>query len=67
MLINLNNRKETFSKDGLTVQEIIELKNFTFKLLVTKLNGKPVKKEDRAKTIVKHGDDLAVIHLVSGG
>ena len=67
MNIILNNRSETLDVEQLTLQELIERKNFTFKLLVTKINGKLVKKETRAETSIHEGDDVAVIHLISGG
>lgn len=67
MKITLNNNPETISADKLTLQELIELKNFTFRLLVTKINGSLIKKEDRIITEVKDGDNVAVIHLISGG
>ena len=67
MNIILNNRSETLDVEQLTLQELIEKKNFTFKLLVTKINGKLVKKETRAETAIHEGDDVAVIHLISGG
>ena len=67
MNIILNNRSETLDIDQITLQELIEKKNFTFKLLVTKINGKLVKKENRAETPIHEGDDVAVIHLISGG
>lgn len=67
MDIILNNRPESLDVDQLTVQELIEKKNFTFKLLVTKINGKLVKKENRSEIAIQDGDDVAVIHLISGG
>jgi sulfur carrier protein len=67
MKITLNNRPETLEEEKLTLQELIEKKNFTFKLLVTKINGKLIKKESRDKTMVQEGDEVAVIHLISGG
>ena len=67
MKIILNNREETFENESLTLQELIDKKNFTFRLLVTKVNGRLVKKEDRENTIIKDGDNVAVIHLISGG
>ncbi len=67
MNIILNNRPETLDVEQLTIQELIEKKNFTFKLLVTKINGNLVKKENRSKTPIHEGDDVAVIHLISGG
>jgi sulfur carrier protein len=67
MNITLNNNTETIESDSLSVQELITLKNYTFALLVTKLNGQLVKKEDRDKVRVKDGDHVAIIHLISGG
>ena len=67
MDIILNNRPESLDIDQITLHELIEKKNFTFKLLVTKINGKLVKKENRAETPIHEGDDIAVIHLISGG
>ena len=67
MKITLNNRPETFEENTMTFEELIKKKNFTFKLLVTKLNGKLVKKGERADVAIKDGDDVTVLHLVSGG
>ena len=68
MNITLNNKNEEIpGKDQLTVQELIEYKNFTFKLLVTKVNGALVKKDKRDTAIIRDGDDVMVLHLVSGG
>ncbi|MFA5849071.1 MAG: sulfur carrier protein ThiS [Bacteroidales bacterium] len=67
MQILLNNRQEEFEGQELTVSEIMELKSFRFKMLVVRLNDQLVKKEDYPTTIVKEGDDLKIIHLVSGG
>lgn len=67
MQITLNNRPETFDGDKLTFEELIKKKNYTFKLLVTKLNGNLVKKEDRATTYITDGDNVIVLHLISGG
>jgi len=67
MKITLNNRMEELEAEKLTVQELIEFKNFTFKLLVTKVNDKLVRKEDRQHSPVKDGDKVDIIHLISGG
>lgn len=67
MNITLNNRHETIERESISFTNLIKLKNFTFKLLVTKLNGKLVKKEDRDSIMIEDGDTVAVIHLISGG
>ena len=67
MNITLNNRPETFDEESMTFEELIKRKNFTFKFIVTKLNGKLVRKEGHHEVYIKEGDDVTVLHLVSGG
>ncbi len=68
MHIQLNNRDEEVSvSNKLTVQELLDLKKFTFKFLVVKINGELVKKEDYATREIKEGDHVLVLHLISGG
>jgi thiamine biosynthesis protein ThiS len=67
MKITLNNRPESFEKEQISVSELLELKNFTFKMLVIKVNGKLVKKDAYDTAQIKDGDDVSVLHLVSGG
>lgn len=67
MNILLNNRTETFEQDRLTVRDILNLKNFTFKMLVVKINGSLVKKDAYETAFVHDGDELTILHLVSGG
>ena len=67
MRITLNNREETIDKDQMTLAELIEYKKFKFKLLVTKINGELVRKDDRGTTVVSDGDKVVVLHMISGG
>lgn len=67
MKIMLNNRQEELDQESLTLSELIALKSFSFRLLVTKVNGKLVKKEDRNSTMINEGDQVAIIHMISGG
>lgn len=67
MKITLNNRPESFDKEQLSVAELLEIKNYTFKMLVIKVNSKLVKKNDYDSVQIKNGDDVSVLHLVSGG
>ena len=67
MEITLNHNKEVIQEENITVADLIRIKNFTFKLLVTKVNGQLVKKDERDKVYIKEGDDVMVLHLISGG
>lgn len=67
MKITLNNRQEEFEAEELTIDELLKLKNFTFKMLVVKINGKVIRKHEYNTKAVKHGDNVTVLHLISGG
>jgi len=67
MRIRLNNKTEEFEEDDMTLAELIRLKNFSFHLLVTKVNNKLIKKDERENTIVNDGDEVLVLHMISGG
>jgi sulfur carrier protein len=67
MKITLNNRQEEIDANELRVSELLKLKNFTFKMLVVKINGKVVRKHEYDSAIVKDGDDITVLHLITGG
>jgi len=67
MQITLNNRSENIEYEIISVSELIREKNFTFKFLVTKINGELVKKENRDSSFIKDGDNVLILHLISGG
>ena len=67
MNITLNNLPEEIDCDQITMGELIRYKNFTFRLLVTKINDKLVKKENREQARIYEGDNVLILHLISGG
>ena len=67
MEITLNNRPESIDQDQISISELLILKNFTFKMLVIKVNGQLVKKDSYDNFIINNGDHVTVLHLVSGG
>jgi sulfur carrier protein len=67
MKILLNNNPEVFESDALTVSDLLMRKNFTFKMLVIKINGSLVKKTEYETAQIREGDDVHVLHLISGG
>lgn len=67
MIITFNNRLEEVPDGPITVNDLIKFKNFTFKMLVTKVNGELVKKDQRDEVYVKEGDKVDILHLISGG
>ena len=69
MNLILNNRDEVLdtSKDILTINEIREMKKYSFRSLVVKVNGQLVKRNRYDEPVVKDGDKVDIIHLISGG
>lgn len=67
MNITLNNKPESFEQDSLSISEVLKLKRFSFKLLVIKINGKLIRKPEYDSSFIKDGDDLQIIHMISGG
>jgi sulfur carrier protein len=67
MKIILNNREEEFDGDQFTINELLQLKKFTFKMLVIKVNGRLIRKSEFNTATITDGDDVMVLHLVSGG
>jgi sulfur carrier protein len=67
MNIILNNNNESFEAEKLSITELLALKKFTFKMLIIKINGQLVKQENYSGTYIKEGDDVMVLHLISGG
>jgi len=67
MNIILNNRDESFDTEKMTVSQLFEFKNFTFKLKVVKINGVLVKKDNYDNTQINEGDKVEMHYLMSGG
>ncbi|MFA6400813.1 MAG: sulfur carrier protein ThiS [Salinivirgaceae bacterium] len=67
MEILLNNRPEVIEGNLLTVNELLAVKKFTFRMLVIKINGELVKKDNYSNALIKNGDNVTVLHLISGG
>ena len=67
MIITLNNRKEEFELEKLTVTELLGLKNFTFRMIVVRINGELVKRPQYPEAYIYDGDDVMVLHLMTGG
>ncbi len=54
-------------REGMTVQDALDLMNYTFIMLVVKINGEVVLRADYASTLIPNGAEVLVIHLISGG
>jgi len=62
----LNNRLEEW-RQGMTIKDLIESKNFIFKMLVVKIDNKLIRKADYPTTLIPDKSNVQIIHLMSGG
>lgn len=67
MKILLNNREEEFMKESISVNEMLFLKKFSFKMKIIKINGILISKEKYDTTFIHNGDDVQMLYLMSGG
>lgn len=51
----------------MTVQDALDIMNYTFIMLVVKIDGEVVLRQDYATTLIPDGAEVLVIHLISGG
>ncbi len=65
--MRLNDREFEHWKEGLTIQDVIDIMRFVYPRLVIKVNGKLIKKEEYSSFVLQENDDLKIYHLLAGG
>lgn len=63
----LNNRKEEFDAEEVSVSEMLILKKYSYKMRIVKINGNLISKEKYDSAIIHDGDDVQMLYLMSGG
>ena len=54
-------------EENMTINKILRIMKYTFKMLVIKVNGELIKKEEYGTKNVPVNSDVKIIHLISGG
>ena len=54
-------------EENMTIERILKVMHYTFRMLVVKVDGRLIKKNEYATTVVPPGAVVEVIHLISGG
>jgi sulfur carrier protein len=67
MRILFNDIWEEFDKEVITISELLELKKLTFKMRIVKINGELITKQNYNETVIRNGDAVQVLYLMSGG
>lgn len=61
------NQEEMEWEPGMTVQDVLDRRKYTFPMIVVKVDGQVVPKEAYTAYQIQDGADIRVIHLISGG
>ncbi len=67
MEITLNNEPMTIGGESITVETLLEMKKYTFRLRIVKINGRIIDRDTYAREMIHDGDTVQVIYLMSGG
>lgn len=67
MKILLNNREEEVGNDAISVNELLQIKKFSFRMRIIKINGILISKEKYDLTLIHDGDNVQILYLMSGG
>ncbi len=67
MKILLNNREEEFKTDELSISSMLELKKFSFRMRIIKVNGILIPKDNYDSVFLQDGDNVLMLYLMSGG
>jgi thiamine biosynthesis protein ThiS len=63
----LNNREEEFEAETISVSDMLILKHFSYKMRIIKINSILIQKDKYDTTIIRPGDDVQMLYLMSGG
>jgi len=67
MNITLNNEPLAIDGESITVEELLKLKKYTFRLRIVKVNGRLLNRDSYGEEVINDGDNVQVIYLMSGG
>lgn len=67
MEITLNNEPMTIDGECITVEKLLEVKKYTFRMRTVKINGRLIDRDSYAREVIHDGDTVQVIYLMSGG
>ncbi len=67
MKIILNGREEEFERETMSISEMLDLKKFSFRMRIVKVNGKLISRDDYGSSVINDGDNVQMFYLMSGG
>ncbi len=67
MKIVLNHNPEEFPGDSLTIRQILDLKGWSFPLIIARVDGTLIDRKEWERAAVRDGAVVDLHHLLSGG
>jgi sulfur carrier protein len=67
MKILINDREEEFDIEKMSVNEMLQLKSFSFRMRIVKINDVLIEKDKYDSAIIHDGDKVQMLYLMSGG
>lgn len=67
MEIRLNNEQVTLMEESISLTRLLEVKKYTFRLRIVKVNGRLIERDNYDSETVRDGDEVQVVYLMSGG
>lgn len=66
-MIRVNDKFDIEWQEGINVNSLLKILNFTFPMIVVSVNGKVVPRSEYRTTRIEDNDEVKVIHLIAGG
>jgi thiamine biosynthesis protein ThiS len=61
------NKEDMEYEEGMTVEDVLQKKKYTFRMITVIVNGEVVPKDKYSTYRIKDWDNIDVIHIMSGG
>ena len=62
------NGEEMPWRDGISVQDVLDAKNYTFRMIAVWINDEPAERgEGYSAVLIPDGANVEIIHMISGG
>jgi thiamine biosynthesis protein ThiS len=61
------NKEDMEYQEGMTIEDILRKKKYTFRMITVIVNGRVIPKDQHSAYRIMDGDNVDVVHIMSGG
>lgn len=65
-MIEVNGKKLVW-EEGMTVRRVLQLMNYTFPLIIVRVNGELIDNQDWDTALIPQGANVQALHQMAGG